>query len=137
MVRGILDSLVIAASGLPRLGSNPVGGFSSLGGKGPQRGGDAHSLGANGTQGGLSSSNLIPSTGLQEDEVVEARKEVMSIMQRNSGSPVKLSEMFDEWMYLVGEESEAFSEFHLPMAQPASLNPLINHRPLFSHSCSP
>ena len=59
-VRGVLDAAVMAASGLPRVGSNA---------------GSTLRSGGEGSQGGVKQSpSAIPATTLYEDTVVHARK---------------------------------------------------------------
>ncbi|KAG2490029.1 hypothetical protein HYH03_011494 [Edaphochlamys debaryana] len=93
IVRSILDNMVLAVTGLPRVGSNTVGSTSFT----PPAPGTVI----------LPSSNTIPTTSLQEESVVIAKKTVLHIMERNSGAPKRLSALFDTWMWLIGEEASA------------------------------
>ena len=87
--------MVSAVSGLPRVGSSAAG--------------SAMRTQESQVQG--SSPSTIPTTTLYEDSVVSARKKVMSIMEGNAVAPRLLADLFREWMFLIGEEQAAFSEF--------------------------
>ena len=62
IVRNILDNAVLAVAGLPRVGSNTVGSTSFT----PPAPGSVHA--------GMSSGSTIPTTSLQEESVVVAKK---------------------------------------------------------------
>nr|8GLV_Kg Chain Kg, DHC_N2 domain-containing protein [Chlamydomonas reinhardtii] len=99
-VRAVLDNAVLAVCGLPRVGSNTVGSTSFT----PPAPGAAVPP----------SAATIPVTSLQEESVVAAKKSVLHTMERNSVAPKRLAALFDEWMWLIGEEAaaaaRAFSE---------------------------
>ncbi|GFR45764.1 hypothetical protein Agub_g7181 [Astrephomene gubernaculifera] len=92
-VRTILDNLVLAVTGLPRVGSNTVGSTSFT----PPLPGTLIPP----------SSSTIPTTSLQEESVVVAKKAVLHVMERNSLAPKRLAAMFEEWMWLIGDEAAA------------------------------
>ncbi|KAF5833108.1 hypothetical protein DUNSADRAFT_10689 [Dunaliella salina] len=98
VVRNALDNAVTAVSGLPRVGSNLSGASTSFIPPGNER-----SVGHY-----ANNSSSIPTTTLTEDSVVSARKFVLNIMAGSTEAPRALAAMFDEWMYLLGEEAENF-----------------------------
>ncbi|GLI65190.1 hypothetical protein VaNZ11_008652 [Volvox africanus] len=91
IVRQILDNLVVAVAGLPRVGSNTVGSTSFT----PPAPGTLIPP----------SSSTIPTTSLQEESVVNAKKAVLRVMERNAVAPKRLGALFEEWMWLIGEEA--------------------------------
>jgi len=98
VVRNALDNAVTAVSGLPRVGSNLSGASTSFIPPGNERSGGHYA----------NNSSSIPTTTLTEDSVVSARKFVLNIMAGSTEAPRALAAMFDEWMYLLGEEAENF-----------------------------
>ncbi|KAJ9530634.1 hypothetical protein QJQ45_014736, partial [Haematococcus lacustris] len=112
VVQSVLDNTVLAVAGLPRVGSSLTGatpGYTAQEG----RGGGLSAGGGALAPGGLHSS-VVPSTWLTEEAVVKARKAVLSIMEGNQVAPRALAALFNEWMYVIGEEAEqqvaAFAE---------------------------
>jgi dynein heavy chain len=80
MVQGVLDAFITAVEGIPRLGSNVSGGFTTT---------------ARGKQ------STIPCVGLDEEEVVAARRGVLDVIEGSSEAVSKLMALFDDYMYLI------------------------------------
>ncbi|MEW5311652.1 MAG: hypothetical protein WDW38_003348 [Sanguina aurantia] len=97
IVRSVLDAQVLAVAGLPRIGANMAGTTSFT----------SSSSAAAGPQPGGYSSSVIPTTGLQEEDVVVARKAVLAIVEANATAPQKLSALFEPWLWLLREDAEA------------------------------
>ncbi|KXZ48211.1 DHC-9 protein [Gonium pectorale] len=91
IVRNILDNMVLSVAGLPRVGSNSVGSASFT----PPMPGTLIPP----------SSSTIPTTSLQEESVVTAKKAVLQIMERNAVAPKLLAAMFEDWMWLISEDA--------------------------------
>eukprot|EP00951_Prasinocladus_malaysianus_P014692 scaffold111935_cov44-Prasinocladus_malaysianus.AAC.1 len=85
MVQGVLDQFVQAVTGIPRLGANVSGGFSTT---------------------GRAKQATIPSVGLDEGSVVTARKKVLDIVEGNREAVDKLAALFDDYMYLATVDKE-------------------------------
>ncbi|MEW5299252.1 MAG: hypothetical protein WDW36_002285 [Sanguina aurantia] len=101
---GALDAQVLAVAGLPRIGANMAGTTSFT----------SSSAAAAGPQPGGYSSSVIPTTGLQEEDVVVAREAVLAIVKANAAAPRKLLALFEPWLWLLKEDAEvaihAFAE---------------------------
>lgn len=101
VVRGVLDGMVLAVGGLPRVGATLSGasaGYSSA----VDRGGGAGGSGGAGGAPPTGSTSAIPTTSLTDDAVVGARKFVLAVLAGHSTAPRRLAALFDEWMYLIG-----------------------------------